>query len=47
MLCTSITNAIPEDIGINDSMEAIQNIIRAELIRIIKSLDIDSVLLLT
>ena len=34
MLCTSITNAIPEDIGINDRMEVIENLLREQAIQL-------------
>ena len=34
MLCTSITNAIPEDIGINDRMEVIENLLRKQAMQL-------------
>jgi 2C-methyl-D-erythritol 2,4-cyclodiphosphate synthase len=34
MLCTSITNAIPEDIGINDRMEVIENLLREQAMQL-------------
>jgi predicted RNase H-like nuclease (RuvC/YqgF family) len=34
MLCTSITNAIPEDIGINDRMEVIENLLKEQAMQL-------------
>jgi len=34
MLCTSTTNAIPEDIGINDRMEVVENLLREQAVQL-------------